>query len=92
MRDWIAVHIAAHVEPGANNHGSNSVAVTGCGVFAQDHVRFWKDIALENVDLITACDADPDQAKATATSFSAASFTKTLSGRSAPAGPGRCSA
>ncbi|HWA47549.1 MAG TPA: Gfo/Idh/MocA family oxidoreductase [Dongiaceae bacterium] len=47
-----------------------SVAVIGCGFFAQNHLNSWKDLSAKGVDLVAVCDIDPAKAQAAAQRFS----------------------
>jgi predicted dehydrogenase len=46
-----------------------SVAVIGCGFFAQNHLNSWKDLSAKGVDLVAVCDIDPAKAQAAAEKF-----------------------
>jgi predicted dehydrogenase len=46
-----------------------SVAVIGCGFFAQNHLNSWKDLSAKGVDLVAVCDIDPAKAQAAAQRF-----------------------
>lgn len=46
-----------------------SLAVIGCGFFAQNHLHSWKDLAARGVDIVAVCDIDPAKAQAAAQKF-----------------------
>ncbi len=46
-----------------------SLAVIGCGFFAQNHLNSWKDLAAKGVDVVAVCDIDPTKARAAAQKF-----------------------
>lgn len=46
-----------------------SVAVIGCGFFAQNHLNSWKDLSAQGVDLVAVCDIDAAKAQAAAQRF-----------------------
>lgn len=46
-----------------------SVAVAGCGFYAQNHLHSWSDLATEGAVLIAVCDRDAEKAKAAGQKF-----------------------
>src|SRR5262245_59593164 len=46
-----------------------SVAVIGCGFFAQNHLNAWQDLGRQGAELIAVCDTDAEKAKTAATEF-----------------------
>jgi predicted dehydrogenase len=46
-----------------------SLAVIGCGFFAQNHLNSWKDLFTKGVDIVAVCDIDPAKAQAAAQRF-----------------------
>jgi predicted dehydrogenase len=46
-----------------------SLAIIGCGFFAQNHLNSWQDLASKGVDIVAVCDVDPAKAQAAARNF-----------------------
>ncbi len=46
-----------------------SLAVIGCGFFAQNHLNSWKDLSAKGVDIVAVCDIDAAKAQAAAQRF-----------------------
>lgn len=46
-----------------------SLAIIGCGFFAQNHLNSWRDLASKGVDIAAVCDVDPAKAQAAAQKF-----------------------
>ena len=46
-----------------------SLAVIGCGFFAQNHLNSWRDLSAKGVDIVAVCDIDPAKAQAAAQKF-----------------------
>ncbi len=46
-----------------------SLAVIGCGFFAQNHLNSWKDLSAKGVDIVAVCDIDAAKAQAAAQKF-----------------------
>jgi predicted dehydrogenase len=46
-----------------------TLAVIGCGFFAQNHLNSWKDLAAKGVDIVAVCDVDRAKAQAAAEKF-----------------------
>jgi predicted dehydrogenase len=46
-----------------------SVAVIGCGFFAQNHLNSWKDLSAKGAEIVAVCDIDAGKAQAAAQRF-----------------------
>jgi predicted dehydrogenase len=46
-----------------------SVAVIGCGFFAQNHLNSWKDLSAQGAEIVAVCDIDAGKAQAAAQRF-----------------------
>jgi predicted dehydrogenase len=46
-----------------------SVAVIGCGFFAQNHLNSWKDLSAKGAEIVAVCDIDAAKAQAAAQRF-----------------------
>lgn len=63
-----------------------SIAVVGCGYFAQNHLQAWKALTSDHANLIAVCDTDPLKAEAAARNFGAKAYTnlETMLDRESP--------
>jgi D-apiose dehydrogenase len=55
---------------------TQTIAVIGCGFFAQHHLKAWSE--LPNANLVAVCDTDPNKANAAARAFSAVAYTNPI--------------
>lgn len=51
------------------------IAVLGCGFYARNHLRSWRDLAPEGAEIVGVCDLDPARAEAAGQEFGAPAFT-----------------
>ena len=52
-----------------------SIAVTGCGFFAQNHLHAWQGLSQEGAKLVAVCDVDFNKAQAAAQAFDLRAYT-----------------